>query len=125
MCLSPLNLPQARSSFFKSRQFSLEEYEPRTLDITKFVDGFETTKDPALLENFLMQEMEAWRERARSGGGEGAGTTRQGGGAAEVKGGTEEYVSPNGGAGRRLESVSEAKDEAKDESGSKDVGAKE
>jgi mitogen-activated protein kinase 1/3 len=103
---------KARSSFVKSRKFSLEDYSPATLDITKLVDGFESTKDAGLLENFLQQEIEAWRERGSLDEEEAGGA---GGGAAEAKGAKEEEcISPASG-GRRLDAVHEAKDEAKDE----------
>ena len=108
---------QARSSYFRSRKFSLEEYEPHTLDITAFVDGFETTNDSALLANFLLQEIEAWRESGSSRSRKGEANAQNGDTAAPQAGGAaekEQKVSPSG-AGRRLESVSEATDEAKDE----------
>ena len=61
---------KARASFNKSRGFSLEDYERGTeaSDLSSYVNAFEAASDPAVLNSFLKQELQAWKDETGTAG---------------------------------------------------------
>ena len=87
----------ARASFIKSREFSLEAFEPQTADLAGHVDYFEAEKNADLLRSYLHREVRNWQRQGGEAGGmdEGA-ALGQRGGVASV------FSAPGGTRHRRL-----------------------